>query len=297
MSDAAIRSGIAALLSTSVLPFPAERGTGGCTAECYRYEISTGSIFVKAAPASELDRFEAEATGLNELRAAKAIRIPEVLGVGVSNERALLILEWMKLTPSSAADARLGKLLAAQHRLIKPVFGFKQPNYLGATPQINFWSRSWVNFWREHRLEAQLNLAEQKVAHKEIDDAFIERAALLSTLIDAFFVSYTPAASLLHGDLWSGNYSSDSTGTPVIFDPAVYYGDRECDLAMTRLFDGFSTDFYAAYQDAWPLSDGWQQRTELYNLYHVLNHFNLFGARYLPQASAMVERLLSELGH
>jgi fructosamine-3-kinase len=292
MSDLAIRSGIAALLHTSVSPVAALRIDGGCINECYRYEISTGSLFVKVAPAAALDRFEAEAAGLNELRLAKAVRVPDVLAIGVSGQHALLILEWIKLAAAPASDAKLGEQLAALHRVNKPLFGFKRSNFIGTTPQINYWSRHWVNFWREHRFEAQLNLAEAKS-----DDGFVERAALLSTLIDGFFVAYSPSPSLLHGDLWSGNRSSDSSGAPVFFDPAVYYGDRECDLAMTRLFGGFSAEFYKAYDAVWPLEAGWQQRVDLYNLYHVLNHFNLFGGRYLAQADSMVEKLLSDLGH
>jgi fructosamine-3-kinase len=293
MSDAAIRSGITALLHTAVLPYPARRIEGGCINDCFRYETSTGAIFVKVAPAAALDRFEAEAAGLNELRSAKAIRVPQVLGVGLGEHHALLVLEWIKLSQSNSIAVKLGEQLAVQHRAIKPLFGWKRHNFIGSTPQVSFWSRSWVNFWREHRLEAQLNLAEQKGA----DDNVIERTALLSTLIDGFFVSYSPVASLLHGDLWNGNCAADATGTPVVFDPAVYYGDRECDLAMTRLFGGFSPEFYAAYDAAWPLENGWQHRTDLYNLYHVLNHFNLFGGSYLSQVGAMVERLLAELGH
>jgi fructosamine-3-kinase len=115
--------------------------------------------------------------------------------------------------------------------------------------------------------------------------------------MDGFFTSYLPEASLLHGDLWSGNANFDCNGRPIVFDPACYYGDRECDLAMTRLFGGFEAGFYEAYQREWPLDDGWRLRVDLYNLYHVLNHFNLFGGNYLKQAESMVNRLLAETGH
>ncbi len=310
MSDA-IRSGLAQLLGTSISTATPQRIGGGCidlqgcrewrcgrtqspANECYRYESSDGTVFVKVAPAPSLDMFEAEVAGLNELRNANAVRVPQVLAVGAVNDVALLALEWLELARSSSStDAKLGEQLAAQHRVTKPLFGFKRGNYIGATPQINYWSRSWLHFWREHRLEAQLNLAETKGA----DAQFIERAILLCTLMDGMLGSYTPIASLLHGDLWSDNAAVDASGEPVIYDPAVYYGDRECDLAMTRLFGGFSQDFYAAYESAWPLNDGWRPRTELYNLYHVLNHFNLFGGSYLAQAEAMVDGLLAQLGY
>jgi protein-ribulosamine 3-kinase len=294
MSDAALRAGLATLLQSEVLSAPALRVEGGCINRCFRYETSRGAVFVKVAAEDSIEIFETEAAGLQALRDANAVRVPQVHGVGAVEGQALLVLEWIDLkraTPRS--DAKLGEQLAIQHRVTKPLFGFKRNNFIGRTAQTNLWSRDWLNFWRERRFEAQLNLAETKCA----DGDFMERAALLSALMDGFFTSYLPVASLLHGDLWSGNYASDSTGAPLIFDPAVYYGDRECDLAMTRLFGGFGGEFYAAYKTAWPLDDGWQQRVALYNLYHVLNHHNLFGGAYLAQAETMVGKLLAELGH
>jgi len=292
MSDDAIRSGLAALLNTEVLPEAARRVEGGCINECFRYEAALGPVFVKVAPAERLAMFEAEAAGLQELQAARAVRVPNVFGVGMAGDRAVLALEWLDLSrPTAGTDATFGEQLARQHRVTKPLHGWKRANFIGSTPQTNLWSIDWVNFWRGHRFEAQLNLA----ARNGADAGFMERATLLCALMDGFFTAHTPVASLLHGDLWSGNYAADSSGAPVVFDPAVYFGDRECDLAMTRLFGGFGEAFYAAYQSAWPLDAGWRQRVELYNLYHVLNHFNLFGGGYLAQAGQMVERLLAEL--
>lgn len=294
MSDAAIRTGLATLLGTTIQSAPAVRIAGGQSHECVRYQLDTGSVFVKVAPASKLDWLQAEAAGLSELANTNLFRTPRVLANGIADAHALLVLEWLDFAPCVAAnDALVGERLAVQHRITKPLFGLARSNYIGPTPQINFWSRSWINFWREHRLEAQLNLAEQRGATAE----FIERTALLSALLDGFFTSHAPTASLLHGDLWHGNCGVTTRGEPALFDPAVYYGDRECDVAMTRLFGGFSDNFYAAYQATWALPTGWQQRTELYNLYHVLNHFNLFGGSYLPLAELMVGKLLSELGH
>jgi fructosamine-3-kinase len=294
MSDAAIRAGLASLLHVQVLAAPAQRVTGGCINQCFRYETANGAAFVKVAEGATLDVFEAEAVGLEALHLANAIRVPRVLGVGAAEGHALLALEWIDIgRPTSSSDAQLGAQLAIQHRHTKPLHGFKRNNFIGNTPQANLWSRDWVNFWRERRLEPQLDTALSVAA----DEGLAERITLLLALMDGFFTSYVPVASLLHGDLWSGNYGADAAGTPVIFDPAVYYGDRECDLAMTRLFGAFSSDFYAAYNCEWTLDDGWQQRVELYNLYHVLNHHNLFGGAYLAQAEAMVGRLLAELGH
>jgi len=288
-----VRSALAALLKTSVVSTP-QSVHGGCIHACYRCATEHGPVFVKVAPIQVLDQFEAEAAGLEALATANALRVPRVLAVGESEGQALLVLEWLDLQRTTpASDRALGEGLARQHRLSKPLFGFKRHNHIGATPQINYWSRSWLNFWREHRLEAQLNLAERKGAGED----FLERASLLLAMLDQFFATYAPTASLLHGDLWSGNYAADAAGAPVIFDPAVYYGDRECDLAMTRLFGGFGREFYAAYENSWPLDPDWRERTELYNLYHVLNHYNLFGGGYLAQADTMVARLLAELGH
>lgn len=294
MSDDAIRSGLAALLNAKVRSDAARRVEGGCINECFRYETGLGPAFVKVASAHRLAMFEAEAAGLEELQAAHAVRVPNVLGVGEFEDRALLALEWIDLSrPTPRTDRMFGEQLAQQHRTTKPLHGWKRANFIGATPQTNLWSIDWLNFWRGHRFEAQLNLASQNGA----DAGFMERATLLCALMDGFFAAHTPVASLLHGDLWGGNYAADSSDAPVIFDPAVYFGDRECDLAMTRLFGGFGREFYAAYESAWPLDTGWQQRVELYNLYHVVNHFNLFGGGYLAQAEEMVARLLAELGH
>jgi protein-ribulosamine 3-kinase len=293
MSDAAVRAGLAALLRADILPAPAQHVQGGCIHRCFGYDSANGRVFVKVASEVQLDILQAESVGLQDLRTANAIRIPQVLGVGAVEGQALLVLEWIDLQPATpACDAMLGEQLARQHRVLKPLYGYKRSNFIGSTPQSNLWSRDWLNFWRERRFEAQLNLLERQ----EVDVDFMERATLLCALLDGFFTAHTPVASLLHGDLWKGNYAADALGAPVTFDPAVYYGDRECDIAMTRLFGGFSDEFYSAYQAAWPLDVGWQQRIELYNLYHVLNHYTLFGGAYLTQANAMVGRLLAELG-
>lgn len=294
MSDRAIRDGLAQLLDVAVLPAAARPVTGGSINECFRYESERGPVFVKVAVKDLLPVFEAEAAGLNELRFATALRIPEVLGVGTTDDHALLALEWIDLHPPvKQSSSQLAEQLVSQHRMTQPMFGWQTNNFIGATPQKNEPSTDWVHFWRMHRLGSQLNLA----AASGADAHFMERATLLSALMDGFFTSYVPEASLLHGDLWSGNVGVDESGAPVIFDPAVYYGDRECDLAMTRLFGGFDEDFYARYEDRWPLDEGASARIDLYNLYHILNHHNLFGGVYLARAASMVEKLLSDLGH
>jgi fructosamine-3-kinase len=187
----------------------------------------------------------------------------------------------------------LGKQLAWQHRCTHAEFGWERDNTIGSTPQTNTRCKDWVEFFRERRLGVQLELALRGGASA----AIIERGKLLCELMPGLFASYQPVPSLLHGDFWSGNWGSDEDGLPVMFDPAVYYGDREADIAMTRLFGGFGHAFYTAYQSTWPLDAGANSRVALYNLYHVLNHHNLFGGGYLLQAEGMIDGLLAELGH
>ncbi|MDH5513031.1 MAG: fructosamine kinase family protein, partial [Gammaproteobacteria bacterium] len=183
---------------------------------------------------------------------------------------------------------RLGRELAQMHRATQKQFGWRHDNTIGSTPQINTPASDWVGFWREHRLGFQLELAARNGRN------LMRRGERLLADLGNFFRTYHPEPSLLHGDLWGGNVGA-TEGQPVIFDPAVYYGDREADLAMTELFGGFSARFYQAYQEAWPLDTGYKVRKTLYNLYHVLNHFNLFGGGYASQAERMMDALLGDL--
>jgi protein-ribulosamine 3-kinase len=267
---------------------------GGSISRCWRYETARGPLFVKSGSLAMADTFAAEAAGLNTLARTQTVRIPKVLAVGSSEEGAYLALEWITLgTPNKASEALLGEQLAWQHRQSQAQFGWERDNTIGATPQPNGWSAEWVTFLRERRLLHQLELASRKGAEART----VDRGRRLCELLDAFFTSYRPVPSLLHGDLWGGNWGTDEDGLPVIFDPAVYYGDREADIAMTRLFGGFGHAFYTTYQSTWPLDPAAGTRSTLYNLYHVLNHYNLFGGDYLDQASRMIDQLLGELGH
>jgi fructosamine-3-kinase len=184
----------------------------------------------------------------------------------------------------------LGERLARLHRVTAPRFGWHRDNTIGATPQSNEWTGDWAAFVAGQRLGFQLDLVERH-GH---GGRLVDRGRRLCELVSAFLGDHRPQASLLHGDLWGGNWAADAAGEPVIFDPAVYFGDREADLAMTRLFGGFGRSFYEAYQAGWPLEPGAAQRVVLYNLYHVLNHLNLFGGGYGAQAEEMIERLLAE---
>lgn len=244
------------------------------------------ATFEKSGPESALAMFEAEAEGLAELRAADEIRVPEVLGCGTRGGRSYLILERLALQPAAdTAARRLGSQLASLHQHTRSRFGWHRDNTIGLTPQNNDWSDDWVDFFGEHRLGYQVALAARN--GYDLNQAGARLAERLPTLFDG----YEPQPSLLHGDLWGGNWGSVD-GEPVIFDPAVYYGDRESDIAMTRLFGGFGRGFYEAYEESWPLAPGHERRLLLYQLYHVLNHLNLFGASYLARARSLFNRLL-----
>jgi fructosamine-3-kinase len=238
--------------------------------------------------------FAAEAAGLAELAHANALRVPNVLAVNIEEDTAFLALEWIDLKPASASsEKRLGERLALQHRVTRERFGWDRDNTIGSTPQLNRSCSQWSEFFREQRLLPQLTMAKQNGAGRDV----IDRGQQLCERLHVFFETYRPVPSLLHGDLWGGNWGTDANGEPVLFDPSVYFGDREADLAMTKLFGGFGSAFYAAYQSAWPLASGADVRVTLYNLYHVLNHFNLFGSSYLRQAQGMIQRLLAETKH
>lgn len=270
---------------------------GSSIHRCVHWRGEGGDAFVKIAAADRRLAFEAEAEGLQVLAEAGALRVPAVLAVGEAGGHALLALEWLDLEPAGegngALQAQLGEQLAMQHRMMAPRFGWHRDNTIGATPQQNAWDDDWVRFFRERRLGMQMDLA----ARNGLGTRCVDRGRELADRCGAFFSSYRPVPSLLHGDLWGGNWGVVAgTGQPAVFDPAVYYGDREADLAMTRLFGGFGPQFYAAYQSAWPMDQAAGTRRTLYNLYHVLNHFNLFGGGYGRQAEGMIDRLLAEFG-
>jgi fructosamine-3-kinase len=248
---------------------------------------------VKLAAAADAPLLSAEADGLGALAAARAIRVPAVIGTGVAAGVAWLALEWLALEPSSpAAERALGERRAALHRATAQRFGFPTDNFIGRTPQPNGWCDDWPQFLAAHRLGAQLALA----AANGHAGPLTERGARLLESVADFYAGYRPRPSLLHGDLWSGNRGALGDATPVVYDPAPYYGDREADLAMTRLFGGFGAEFYAAYAASWPLDPGAGARVGLHNLYHLLNHLNLFGGGYAREALATIDRLLAALG-
>ena len=266
---------------------------GGCINSAFRLEGEEKSYFIKLNSANQLEMFVAEAEGLQEMQAAAAIRVPKPVCYGTQSGKAYLVMENLEMGGSGnkASMQQFGHELAAMHRYTKPEFGWHRDNTIGSTPQPNTRSDDWLEFWRQHRLDYQLQLAGRNGARGNL----LQKGDRLLSDLDEFFTDYQPEASLLHGDLWSGNYGITRKGEPVIFDPAVYFGDREADIAMTELFGGFGRAFYDAYNEAWPLDQGYSVRKTFYNLYHILNHFNLFGGGYGSQAGSMIDSLLSEL--
>ena len=271
-------------------PDPPKGLAGGCINNAFQLTDGGQRWFVKTNTAARLDMFEAEAEGLNALASAEAIRVPHALCTGTAEGLAYIVMEHIALGHGGSDGwVRAGRQLAALHRTSAEAFGWSRDNTIGATPQHNIWADDWIAFWRERRLGFQLELAAAN-GHggrlQSLGEQVLERFPAL--------VDHSPRPSLLHGDLWGGNIGFTRDGEPVIYDPATYYGDREAELAMTELFGGFSADFYAAYREAWPIDPGYRVRRNLYNLYHVLNHLNLFGGSYGAQAQGMMQRLLAE---
>ena len=257
-------------------------GVGGASPQ------ETRTFFVKLNQADRLAMFEAERDGLKEMYDSQTIRVPQPLGCGTVGDTAYIILEWLSLggRGSNASWQKMGERLAAMHNVNSAKgFGWHRDNTIGATPQLNGWCGSWVEFWRDRRLGPQFEMAHDKGAH------FPRRDELMSA-VPRLLANHAPSPSLLHGDLWSGNSAITSDGEPVIVDPATYYGDGETDLAMTELFGRLPSSFYQAYQSVRPLNAGYEQRKTLYNLYHILNHYNLFGGGYLDQSNSTIDQIL-----
>lgn len=283
---------IAAASEQPFAPRPPRQVGGGCINSAVVLGDGETRWFVKLNDVSRLDMFEAERDGLDAMAATGSIRVPRPLCCGIAGGQAFIAMEYLVLgAAGNRTAARAGEQLAAMHRSTAAAHGWHRDNTIGATPQPNAQDTDWARFWSERRLGFQLDLA----ARNGHGGRLQQRGAKLLERVGAL-LDHAPAPSLLHGDLWGGNFSADAGGNPVIFDPACYYGDREADIAMTELFGGFASRFYAAYNAVWPLDPGYDTRKTLYNLYHILNHLNLFGGGYGSQAERMIDRLLATVG-
>ena len=270
---------------------------GGCIADARVATFEDGSkVFVKCA-AGAPEMFKREAEGLRALAAAAAIRVPEVLKV---NEQAL-VLEMIRQAPRKRGFFEaFGQNFAMLHRHRGKACGFPHDNFIGSTRQLNEplngpWDEAaddgstWPEFFMERRLRFQVRLATSEGHGHELEHLLDRAEAHIIELLSAAI----EAPSILHGDLWSGNFIVDDRGEACLIDPAVYYGHRESDLAMTRLFGGFEPAFYSAYAEVWPLAHGHEDRLPFYQLYHILNHLNLFGGGYFGQS----KRILQHYAH
>lgn len=260
--------------------------SGGCINQTAKISDGDRHYFVKTNQASLWEMFIAEAIALQQICDTHTIRVPKPICWGITEDTAYLVMENLELVTKPNWEV-MGRNLAAMHRVNSDRgFGWERNNTIGSTPQINNWTEDWIKFWIEHRLGFQISLAKRKGWKCHVVEQ--EFYAIIPQLFDG----YQPQPSMVHGDLWSGN-AAFVGDEPVIFDPALYFGDREVDLAMTELFGGFPTQFYRAYQSAYPLDQGYQKRKNLYNLYHILNHFNLFGGSYGSQSNHMIINMLN----
>jgi protein-ribulosamine 3-kinase len=264
---------------------------GGDINTAYRLQSENTSFFVKLNRPDRLAMFEAEALGLQALAQTQTIRVPNFIACGQTTEHAFLVLEYIDLHRlNNRSEQLLGQQLAQLHLQQQDYFGWHRDNTIGSTVQVNGRYDDWITFWQEQRLGHQLALAAANGYRGNLQTL----GEKLCINLKPFFTGYNPQPALVHGDLWGGNAAADTQGNPVIYDLACYFGDRETDIAMTELFGGFGQAFYQAYQAVYSLDPGYVRRKALYNLYHILNHLNLFGRSYLHQAENMINQLLAD---
>ena len=261
---------------------------GGDINECYMISDGEQRYFVKTNQRSALPKFEAEAECIHILRESRSVAVPELVLTGVTKDSAFIVLNYLPTKPldDSKNSYLFGQQLAKLHQWgEQQEYGFDQDNYIGATIQPNKWDRKWSRFFAEQRIGWQLQLMQEKgINLVNVND--------FTGLIQNILANHNPKPSLLHGDLWHGNVASSVFG-PICYDPASYWGDRECDIAMTELFEGFQPEFYQGYESVLPLDINYSERKDIYNLYHLLNHYNQFGGHYLEQSEKMIKKILS----
>jgi len=263
---------------------------GGCISPSLKLDTNQGEFFLKWNPSTPDDLFVREAECLKELANAEQseLAIPRViLAKEADGIPGFLLLEYLPTGHTNTEAEQLGIGLAKLHRKTAKSFGFYHNNYCGATPQMNNWSSSWIDFFGQQRILYLVGeIGRVRVLSSEEKDTYYKLVDRLPDWIDD-----QPEASLIHGDLWSGNYLYTSKG-PALIDPASYYADREMELSIMTMFGGFSRTTWDAYQNEYPLKSGWQERVQLYQIYHILNHYFLFGGSYGSQALSIAKRYI-----
>ncbi|WP_421751683.1 fructosamine kinase family protein [Croceimicrobium sp.] len=263
--------------------------SGGDINAAYQIHFQEGpAAFLKFQEGAKLDFFQAEADGLNSLKEHSPLKVPEVLGLGEWEQNAYLLLEFLEPGfKSDEYELALGEGLAQMHLREQDFFGWHRPNYIGKLDQLNHQSEDWTDFYAEHRI--------LYMVQKAFDAGYLETKDLKGS--EAFVNAYphlvpTEKPAFIHGDLWSGNAYCMAGGIPVLIDPAVYNGHREMDLAMMKLFGGFSVNVFQAYEESYPLERGWQERIPYHQLYPLLVHLNLFGTSYLNDCRSIWQKFL-----
>jgi protein-ribulosamine 3-kinase len=262
--------------------------SGGCISDAYKITTNDKSVFfLKYNPSTSNDMFVREANGLTELAKSDAIRVPEVLGF----DDDYILLEYISTgNKKKNFFEEFGRNFAEMHKFTSESFGFFEDNYIGSNPQKNIPAEkeksNWVEYYFNKRILFQFKLSEKLGNSTEELRKWI---SILENKIQEIIGNSNEKPALLHGDLWSGNYMVDENGSAVLIDPAVYYGNREADLGMTKLFGGFGSEFYKTYNEIFPLEDGYEYRENIYKLYHILNHLNLFGGGYYSQAISLIK--------
>ena len=261
--------------------------SGGCINNGGRLQTNEGPFFVKYNDERFEGMFDTEARGLRLLKEPEAIKVPEVYCTGRTDDKQIfIVMEWIDQAPRQQDFwEKFGERLAALHQTHASQFGLDFDNYIGSLPQYNQQHADWPTFFREERIERQIAIAQKK---GQLSDSLIQQIRNIYPKLPDIFPD--EPASLIHGDLWGGNFMINEHGEAAIIDPAVYYGHREMELAFTQMFGGFSRSFYEAYHHHYPLEKGFGERKDLYNLYPVLVHVNLFGGPYVDDVKQIVKR-------